>query len=126
LKIEIRKDLKKIETEQAIAYSKYSNTQVLLNIVSLKEMMRSKINVSLDRKEIRDIFDIEFLLKKGIDLDAQYERLSAILKLIDSFKKKDYTVKLGSIIEQDQRRYYVNENFKILKMAIKEKITSIK
>ncbi|MEO0093378.1 MAG: nucleotidyl transferase AbiEii/AbiGii toxin family protein, partial [candidate division WOR-3 bacterium] len=38
LKIEIRKELKKVATENAIAYSKYSNTQVLLKVVSLEAM----------------------------------------------------------------------------------------
>ena len=122
LKIEIRKDLRKIKTEQSIAYSKYSNTQVLLNVVSLSDMMTGKIKASLDRKEIRDIFDMEFLFKKGIGLNAPPESLRDILKVIDSFKKKDYTVKLGSLLAQDQRKYYINENFKILKMAILEKI----
>ena len=53
LKIEIRKEIKKVKTEQAIAYSRYSNGQVFLKIVSLESMMESKIKAFLDRKEIR-------------------------------------------------------------------------
>ncbi len=115
LKIEIRKEMKKIKTEQAIAYSKYSNMQVFLKVVSLKEMMKAKIAAFLERKEIRDVFDIEFLLKKGINIDTSYETLKRVLKEIDSFTQKDYTVKLGSLLEEKQRKYYISENFKILR-----------
>lgn len=122
LKIEIRKEIKKIKTEQAIAYSKYSNTQVFVNIVSQIDMMRQKIEAFLDRGEIRDVFDIEFLLKKGIALDAPMETLKKLFKEMDTLTKNDYTQKLGSILEEEERRYYINENFKILKSAIREKI----
>lgn len=122
LKIEIRKEKKEVKTEQAIAYSKYSNKQVLLRVVSLEEMMKEKIEVFLDRKEIRDVFDIEFLLKKGINLNASEETLKKVLKEIDALTKKDYAVKLGSILEKEQRGYYLSNNFKILKLAIEEKI----
>ncbi len=123
LKIEIRKERKKIKTEQAIAYSKYSNMQVFLKVVSLKEMMKSKIEAFIERKEIRDAFDMEFLLKRGIDIDARRQILMKILDGIDSLTKKDYTVKLGSLLEKEQRRYYAAENFKILKSAIEQKIS---
>lgn len=121
LKIEIRKELKKITIEQAIAFSKYSNTQVLLNIVSLKDMMAAKIEAFLGRKEIRDIFDIEFLFKKGIALDAPDEILTKVLKEMRSLTKKDYTVKLGSLLEAAERRYYSSEGFKIVEQAITSK-----
>ncbi|MBU4346020.1 MAG: nucleotidyl transferase AbiEii/AbiGii toxin family protein [Candidatus Omnitrophica bacterium] len=122
LKIEIRKETKKIKTELAIAYSKYSNRQVLLRAVSLEDMMREKINAFLSRQEIRDVFDIEFLLKKGIPLESSSEILQKLLKKINSLDKRDYTVKLGSILEEDKRKYYISENFKIVKLAIEEKI----
>ncbi|MFH1232086.1 MAG: nucleotidyl transferase AbiEii/AbiGii toxin family protein, partial [Planctomycetota bacterium] len=83
LKIEIRKETRKIATEQAIAYSRYANTQVILKVVSLKEMMQSKIQAFLDRKEIRDVFDIEFLLKKGIELAISPETGAELLKGIE-------------------------------------------
>lgn len=118
LKIEIRKETKKIGTEKAIAYSKYSNTQVFLNIVSGADMMREKINAFLDREEIRDVFDIEFLLKKGVKLDASLDVLNKVLKKINSLTKNDYSQKLGSLLEEEQRKYYIEENFKILKTAI--------
>lgn len=122
LKIEIRKETKKIKTEQAIAYSRYSNMQVFLRVVSQKEMMKAKMEAFLERKEIRDLFDMEFLLKRGIDIDAPNKTLEGILKGIDSLTRKEYTAKLGSLIEEEQRKYYINENFKILKSAIREKL----
>ena len=122
LKIEIRKEARRIRTEQAIAYSRNSNTQVFLRVVSLKEMMRSKIEAFLERREIRDVFDIEFLFKKGVEIEATPETLMGMLKGMDAFTKKDYTVKLGSLLEEEQRRYYLVENFIILKSAIRERL----
>ncbi|MEW5807338.1 MAG: nucleotidyl transferase AbiEii/AbiGii toxin family protein [Acidobacteriota bacterium] len=121
LKIEIRKEKKKVSMEKAIAYSRYSTVQVLLNVVSLKDMMESKIEAFLTRKEIRDVFDVEFLYRRGIPLSTPASNLKKMLIEIKALKKRDYTVKLGSIIEDDQRQYYVKENFKILKQAIAEK-----
>ena len=123
LKIEIRKEPREVATEQAIAYSKYSNKQVLTNVVTLPGMMKAKINTFLDRNEIRDAFDIEFLLKKGVELNAPPDTLKKLLKNIDSLKNNDYKVKLASILEEKQRKYYINNNFKILKASIKENIS---
>lgn len=122
LKIEIRKEKKKIKTEQVIAYSKNSNIQVFLKVVSPEEMMKAKIAAFLKRKEIRDVFDIEFLFKKGVDIDISFQTLRKILTGINSLTRKDYTVKLASLLEKEQRKYYINENFKILKSAIEEKV----
>jgi len=125
LKIEIRKGVKKIKTEQAIAFSQHSNAQVFLKVVSLQEMMKAKIEAFLARKEIRDAFDMEFLLKKGVSLEAPPETLKKVSQGIDSLTKKDYSVKLGSLVEEKQRRYYSTENFKILRLAINEKILTL-
>lgn len=122
LKIEIRKEEKKIAKEQAIAYSPYSTKQILLNAVSLSDMMAAKIDTFLNRKEIRDVFDMEFLLKKGILLEAPKEKLNQLLAALDSLTQKDYTVKLGSLLEEKERKYYIKENFKLLKGAIAQKL----
>jgi predicted nucleotidyltransferase component of viral defense system len=125
LKIEIRKKLEKVKTEISIAYSKYSNKQVLVRTLALEEVMEAKIRAFLQRKEIRDAFDIEFLLKKGIELRATDKELKEMLKIIKSFKNSDYKVKLGSILEAEERKYYVKENFKILVMKINELVQQI-
>lgn len=121
LKIEIRKEPKKITAEKTIAYSKYSNTQVFINTVSLKDMMAAKIQAFLDRKEARDLFDIEFLLKKGIGLGAPMGDLQRLLKGVSSLTRNDYAVKLGSLLESGERKYYLDNKFKILESAIIEK-----
>lgn len=121
LKIEIRKEKKKIETRQSIAYSNNSTLQILLRTVSLEDMMKSKIEAFLERKEIRDVFDIEFLFKRGVALNAPLVKLKKLLAGISALTKKDYQVKLGSLLEDEKRQYYTNENFKILKAAIEEK-----
>jgi len=126
LKIEIRKKPKKIKTESVIAYSPYSNIQVFLKVVSLEDMMQAKINSLIDRKEIRDAFDIEFLFKKGINLPSSTQILRKIIEVIESFDQKDYKVKLASLLLEKERKYYVKENFKILRLAIQEKLKSIK
>jgi len=115
LKLEIRREVKQIRAEQVIAYSPHAHTQVLLKAVSLPDMLRSKLEAFLDRREIRDVFDIEFLVKKGLPLEASDEMLLEILALINALPRKDYTVKLGSLLEKEQREYYSAENFKILK-----------
>lgn len=68
LKIEIRKKTGKFKPDLTIAYSRYSDKQVLVRSLSLEDVMRSKIEAFLDRKEIRDVFDIEFLVKRGLRL----------------------------------------------------------
>ena len=118
LKIEIRKEPKKIKSVSAIAYSKHSNIQVMLKTVSLEDMMKAKIQAFLSRKEIRDIYDIEFLFKRGIPIEAEKENLRAILDGIDKLTKNDYSVKLGSLLEMNQRKYYSEKNFIILKRQI--------
>ena len=41
-------------------------------------MMDAKIEAFLERKEIRDVFDMEFLLKGGVALDTSNEKLRII------------------------------------------------
>ena len=118
LKIEIRKEVKKIQTEQSIAFSTSSTRQVLLRTVSLRDMMSSKIAAFLDRGEIRDAFDMEFLVKKGVHPDASPEISAEILRRLEALTPRDYTVKLGSLLPAELRTYYRQRNFTILKAAI--------
>ena len=121
MKIEIRKFKEEnIKTQQAIAYSPDVDKQVLLQTVSLEDMMTAKLKALCERKEIRDAFDLEFLFKKGVGLTASEDMLRKALVIIEHFSKRDYTVKLGSLLPGDQRQYYLKENFKILRMAIND------
>jgi len=121
LKIEIRKEAKVIKTETSIAYSTNSNIQVLLKTVTPEEMMKSKIDAFLSRREIRDAYDIEFLLKRGIPLAAETETISKLLDGLEKLGKKDFSVKLGTLLDAPARKYYVENGFRILKMNLLEK-----
>jgi predicted nucleotidyltransferase component of viral defense system len=119
LKIEVHKNAQKFRAEQAIAYSPHSTLQVIVKAVSLSDMMASKVSAFLDRKEIRDVYDMEFLVKRGVPLSVSKQRRNEVLQQIDGLSKRDYTVKLGMLLEEAKRIYYRNENFKILKDALK-------
>ena len=122
LKIEIRKEKKIIKTETSIAYSPNSTIQVLLKTVTLEEMMTSKIQAFLSRGEIRDAYDIEFLLKRGIPLAAENEDLNKLLAGLQKLGKKDFSVKLGSLLDAPARKYYLDNGFRILEMNLREKL----
>ena len=123
LKIEIRKEAKESDFRETIAYSPYSNQQVLLKSFTLEQMMKNKIGALLDRKEIRDVFDIEFLTRKGINIPANYEELKKIKEIIKGFKKRDYYVTLGSLLADDIREYYKKDNFTYLLGIIDERLS---
>jgi predicted nucleotidyltransferase component of viral defense system len=119
LKLEIRKGGPIAKTEPAIAYSRHSSLQVYVRTIPLAEMMTSKVAALLERKEIRDAYDLEFLVKKGIKVDLSREKKDQILAAIDALTRQDYNVKLSSLLEADQRPYYRQNNFVILKSTFK-------
>jgi predicted nucleotidyltransferase component of viral defense system len=123
LKLEIRKHGKDFSSEQAIAYSIHSTLQVLLRVVTLQEMMASKIDAFLERQEIRDAYDLEFLVKKGVIPEAPTEKLLQVSTLVKSLPPQDYNVKLSSLLEEDLRQYYREQNFKIL-LRVLDKVIS--
>ena len=122
LKIEIRRDHPEAETESAIAYSPHSNRQVLLRAMTLEQMMVLKTAALLDRREIRDAYDMELLVKRGVPPPEEVSVLRNIVARIDAFSKSDYSVKLGSLLEPGQRPYYRDHNFRILKAAVQERL----
>ncbi len=122
LKIEIRKEAKKIKTESSIAFSPNSTVQVLMKTVALEEMMKSKIEAFLNRHEIRDVYDIEFLLKKGISLFGEKDVMQKLYAGLEKLGKKDFSVKLGALLDAPERKYYVENGFKILRARLGEKL----
>jgi len=124
LKVEIRKE-KECEYEEKIAFSKYTNIQVLLKCATLKQMLKNKIEAFLERKEIRDCFDIEFILRRGEELELNKEKLGKMLSIIKSFTANDYKVTLGSILEPEVRKYYIKSNFKYLIEKINDKLSEL-
>ncbi len=82
--------------------------------------MKNKILTFIERKEIRDCFDIEFLLKKGMELKTSKSNLRKMKNILLKFKPVDYKVTLGSILEPELRKYYEKNNFEFLITKINE------
>ena len=107
LKIEIRKEIApRGSSEQKIAFSPHFPEQVLVRGFTLKQMLRNKVLALTDRGEIRDAFDIEFLIRRGVTFDLTGEEKKAVVKRLQEFKKKDFDVKLGSVLLPELREYY--------------------
>ena len=115
LKIEIRREKKECDFQEKIAFSRFSTKHVLLKAHTLNQTMTNKIAAFLDRGEIRDCFDIEFLLRRGVDLPALTDRQHQVFqKKLGQFKDRDFRVTLGSILEDKMRNYYVKQRFAYL------------
>jgi predicted nucleotidyltransferase component of viral defense system len=115
LKIEIRKILREWDYQEKIAYSKYSNKQVIVKAHTLEQTMANKVEAILERKEIRDGFDIEFLLRRGINFPAlSPKKRSQLRKIIEKFSANEFRVTLGSVLESDSREYYIRNRFTTL------------
>lgn len=121
LKIEIRKEVKPCDFEERIVFSKFSSKQVILKAFTLDQMMKNKIEAAVDCQEIRDFYDIEFMSRKGADIKASKKDLEKLLKIMEKFKEKDFSVTLGSLLEKDVRQYYIAHKFDYLR----EKITGL-
>ena len=126
LKIEIRKEQSKFSWERKIAFSKHTNKQVMIKGLTLQQMMNNKIEALLSRKLIRDAFDMEFLLMRGVDLPNNRENLKQALNTINNFKEQEYKVTLGSILEEKDRKYYLENRFKFLKEELTKSINYLK
>jgi hypothetical protein len=122
LNIEIRREWTDCDYQQTIAFSRFSTTQVILKTHTLDQTMKNKIEAFLDRGEIRDCFDIEFMLRRGVDFPLTDKgRFIALQKKLRQLKDRDFKVKLGSILEDDIREYYVTHRFRFLQ----EKLASM-
>ncbi len=125
LKIEIRKEQIDFDWERKIAFSRFTNKQVTVKGLTLQQMMKNKIEAMLSRKIIRDCFDIEFLLMRGVELPPDKTKLLEIKEIIDSFKERDFKVMLGSILEEKERKFYLENRFKLLKEEINRTLTGV-
>lgn len=117
LKIEIRRTIEDSDFEETIAFSSFTTIQVALRAHTLYQAMKNKVKAFLDRGEIRDCFDIDFLLRRGIEIPDYIDGKKAgmLLKKIDRFRDRDFKVQLGSILEPELREYYVTKRFTYLK-----------
>jgi hypothetical protein len=125
LKIEIRKEQIDFDWERKIAFSRFTNKQVIVKGLTLQQMMKNKIEAMLSRKIIRDCFDIEFLLMRGVDFPLNKTKLEEMKKIIDSFKEQDFKVTLGSILEEKERKFYLENRFKLLNEEINRKLIEL-
>lgn len=122
LKIEIRRELVQCDYQNKIAFSRSGSRQILVKAHTLEQTMKNKINALLQRGEMRDCFDIEFLIRRGVELPVSSTQEAAKLKnRISGFKDRDFSVKLGSILDKDVRSYYIENKFSFLE----EKLTAI-
>ena len=120
LKIEIRKSLAAGGiAEEKIAFSPHFATQVLVRGFTLNQMFKNKVSALLDRVEIRDAFDLEFLARRGVDLDLSQQDKKKIIERLHGFTKRDFSVKLGSVLLSEVRDYYNQQKFTYLE----EKLT---
>jgi predicted nucleotidyltransferase component of viral defense system len=115
LKIEVRKKVAATgNSEQKIAFSPHFPSQVLVRGFTLKQMFKNKVSALIERGEVRDAFDLEFLIRKGIEPNLSDEERKAVMRRLKGLKKKDFDVKLGSIILPDLREYYRVNRFAFL------------
>ena len=115
LKIEIRREQKECDYQPQIAFSRFSTKQVLLKAHSPEQTLRNKIEALLDRGEIRDCFDIEFLLRRGTSLpQLPAKQINDLRRRAAGFKDTDFKVKLGSIVDSNTRAYYIQNRFNYL------------
>ncbi|MEP0862169.1 MAG: nucleotidyl transferase AbiEii/AbiGii toxin family protein [Ignavibacterium sp.] len=122
LKIEIRKEQKEFDWEYKIAFSRFTTKQVMVKALTLDQMMKNKFEALLSRKIIRDAFDIEFLLMRGIELPSDKSLLKAALQIISNFKEQDFKVTLGSILDEKDRKFYLSNKFNLLKEEITKRL----
>lgn len=116
LKIEIRREMPDVDFQEKIAFSRFATKQVVLKALTLEQAMENKVAAFIDRGEIRDGFDVEFLLRKGIALPKMSTaQVAKFRNKIDCLTEMDFKVKLGSIIENDVREYYAIQKFEYLK-----------
>jgi len=114
LKIEIRKEQTDFKWERKIAFSKFTNKQVMVKGLTLDQMMTNKIEALLSRKIIRDAFDIQFMIMRGASLPPEKDKLKNALRIINDFKEQDYKVTLGSILDEKERKFHVTNKFSLL------------
>jgi hypothetical protein len=117
LKVEIRREKQHCDYQEKIAFSKFSTRQVALRAHTLNQSMKNKIDAFLSRGEIRDCFDIEFLLRRGVEFPSTFtgDQLLRLKEKIDHLADRDFKVKLGSILESEFREFFIKDRFSFLK-----------
>ncbi len=127
LKIEIRKDETNAKDQEiAIAFSPYEPViQVRLTVCTLKQMWNNKLSALLDRKAIRDAYDLEFMIRRGIKDFSQTDKkaLSDLKNIISNFKQQDFHSILGSLLPPEERKRIEKSGFVLLTSALQEEMS---
>jgi hypothetical protein len=97
---------------------------VLVKALTLDQMMKNKLEALISRKLIRDAFDLEFLLMRGVELPNDKSKLFKALQIVNNFKEQEYKVTLGSILEEKERKFYLENRFNLLKEELTRSINS--
>ncbi|MBU4484097.1 nucleotidyl transferase AbiEii/AbiGii toxin family protein [bacterium] len=122
LKIEIRKKgYGDMQIMQSIAFSNNTPTlQVRLVTYTLKQMFENKIEAFLSRSEIRDAFDLEFLLRSGAAKDYTFakDKAKLILEKLERFSEQDYKNTLGNLLSKDDKEFFYQNKFAYLKAEL--------
>lgn len=124
LKIEVRKDdAWAREREIGIAFSRFvPRLQVRLAVCSLGQMWTNKIEALRSRREIRDAYDLEFLLRRGAgrpgDLDVN--ALEEVRRILRGFKPADYSSRLGTLLPPKERERVVSQRLGLLAGALEQ------
>jgi len=88
LKIKIHKTMALPgSTEEKIAFSSYCPDQILVRVFTLIQMLRNKIIALIKRIEIREVFDLEFLVRKEVALNLSEEKKERVMMILKRFKK---------------------------------------
>ncbi len=126
LKIEIRKDdAGARDRETGIAHSIYvPELQVRLNTCTLAQMFINKVRALVGRREIRDAYDLEFLLMRGAGDFSTLNRdeLEQVRSAISGFSNQDYSSKLGGLLLQEERNRITETRFSFLTGMLNETI----
>ena len=80
----------------------------------------SKLYAGLAACPCGDI-DIEFIIRRGAQLEISDSERNELIKIISIFKKRDYKVVLGSILDDETRNYYSENGFAFLLSQLNEK-----
>jgi predicted nucleotidyltransferase component of viral defense system len=128
LKIEIRKeDHQAALTEPSLAFSSAApDLQVSLISCSLEQMATNKIEALQQRKLARDAFDLEFLMRRGVNVLKGLEStsLSELLKIVKGFTPKEIIHTLGTLLPPQERERLAKTSFSLLEGLLAQTISS--
>ena len=62
---------------------------------------------------------------RGVELPSDKNKLESTLQIINNFKEQEYKVTLGSILEEKDRKFYLENRFKFLKEELAKNINRL-